>query len=68
MLSKIKIFILIAALCAVSYMLGRADSRYHIIKEQAETRQYVQQQTVKILSKPNARRDTLLELMRKNKL
>ena len=67
--------VLIAALCAACYMLGRSHSEVKIIKEQGkevikqvEVIKYVEKEKAKIWVKPNAGRDDLLNLMRGGEL
>ena len=67
-MSKIRNYGLILLLCAAFYLWGRSDSRACIIEQQAKEQQYVHVQTARIYARPNARRDTLLELMRRGKL
>lgn len=49
-------------------MLGRSHSELKIVKEQIEVVKYVNKETAKIYSKPNASREQLLDLMKKNML
>ena len=67
--------ILLAALCAACYMLGRSHSEVKIIKEQGkevikqvEVIKYVEKEKAKIWVKPNAGRADLLNLMRGGEL
>lgn len=60
------IAVLGAACCGYQY--GKSQSRVEIVEKKVEVIKYVAQQKAKILSKPNASRDELLELMRSGKL
>ncbi|MBS4772945.1 MAG: hypothetical protein KHX55_01560 [Proteobacteria bacterium] len=59
---------LLLALCAAMYFLGRSDCQQDYIEQQAGVQEHVRQQTAAIHAKPNAKRDALLELMRRGKL
>ncbi len=49
-------------------MLGRSHSELKIVKEQIEVVKYVNKETAKIHAQPNASREQLLDLMKKNML
>lgn len=49
-------------------MLGRSHSELKIVKEQVEVIKYVNKEKAEIYSKPNASREQLLDLMKKNML
>ncbi len=59
---------LILALCVTSYLLGTSQCQLNFFKQQSGVENHVRRQTAAIHAKPNARRDALLELMRRGKL
>ena len=63
---------LISAICAIvisfAYILGRSHAKTEFITKQVEVVKYVEKKKAEINSRPHADRDTLLELMRQNKL
>ena len=59
---------LIIMLCALSYGLGRSHAKTKIITQEVEVVKYVKEQKALLHSRPNASRDTLLNLMYNNKL
>jgi hypothetical protein len=52
----------------LGYRVGSSDTRVEYITKEIEVVRYVDKKKSDIYSKPNASRDTLLELMRSNKL
>lgn len=58
----------IAALCLLSYFLGRSHCRVQIVTKEIEVVKYVSAQYRKISSEPNLERSALLELMRHGQL
>ena len=52
----------------LGYRVGGSDTRVEYITKEIEVVRYVDKKKSDIYSKPNASRDTLLELMRSNKL
>lgn len=59
------IALLIAALCAGFYYLGKSQAEIKIIKEQVQVIKYVDKQKAEIYSKPPADAGALFKLMRK---
>ena len=51
------------ALCTFSYFLGKSRAKIEVITEQIEVIKYVEKKRAEIHSRPNAKRDTLLERM-----
>lgn len=60
--------LIIIALCVLSYGLGRSHAKTKIITQEIEVIKYVKEQKALVHSRPNASRDTLLNLMHNNKL
>lgn len=50
------------------YSVGSSDTKVEYVTKEIEVVRYVDKKKSDIYSKPNAGRDTLLELMRSNKL
>ncbi len=62
------VFILFISALLGAYLLGRSHSELKIVKEQVEVIKYVNKEKAEIYSKPNASREQLLDLMKKNML
>lgn len=63
------VFILIVGGAYYSgYCVGSSDTKVEYVTKEIEVVRYVDKKKSDIYSKPNAGRDTLLELMRSNKL
>lgn len=62
------VFILFISALLGAYLLGRSHSELKIVKEQVEVIKYVNKETAKIHAQPNASREQLLDLMKKNML
>lgn len=62
------VFILFISALLGAYLLGRSHSELKIVKEQIEVVKYVSKETAKIHAQPNASREQLLDLMKKNML
>lgn len=62
------VFILFISSLFGAYLLGRSHSELKIVKEQVEVIKYVNKEKAEIYSKPNASREQLLDLMKKNML
>lgn len=61
-------FVLFISSLFGAYLLGRSHSELKIVKEQVEVIKYVNKEKAEIYSKPNASREQLLDLMKKNML
>lgn len=61
-------FVLFISSLLGAYLLGRSHSELKIVKEQIEVVKYVNKETAKIHAQPNASREQLLDLMKKNML
>lgn len=58
----------VAALCTLSYHLGKSNARIQIVTKQVEVVKYVEKKKAAIYSKPHANRSDLLKLMREGVL
>lgn len=59
---------IILSLCLLSYYLGNMRAQTKIVTKEIEVIKYVEHKKAQIYSRPNASRDTLLSLMRKDEL
>lgn len=62
-----RIVLCMVSLCGI-YFLGHAHCQNRVTTKQVEVIRYVKQQKVNILSRPNADKSELLELLRADKL
>lgn len=64
--------LMVAALCFAFYEVGqevgRSEARVQVIEKQVEVIRYVEKKKAEIHAQPNASREQLLDLMKKNML